>query len=216
MNYIENYKRDVKKEGIVDKKGRFDYISWAHAEKIANELDPDFDWNTSFEFLDLGLVEIEMKFKGKIRRHKYPILNNQNKPIEKPTSFDLNNAQMRGFAKLFSMMTGIGLSLFTGEDLQYLDNANKEPNKQQQSKGNKMHAEQQKGAKNGEQTANNVGLTPMQLLQNELKNKIKQHCTKNPSVQPKDVFSTLGITAKSTEEDITKAIEHMNDLLKGE
>lgn len=195
MNYIENYKRDVKKEGIVDKKGKYDYISWAHAEKIANELDPDFDWNTSFEFLDLGLVEIEMKFKGKIRRHKYPILNNQNKPIEKPTSFDLNNAQMRGFAKLFSMMTGIGLSLFTGEDLQYLDNTNKDPNKQPKPKGDK---------------------TPLQELQTQLKVRVSQYCAENIGAQPKDMFSTLKITANSTEEDLQRAIDYVEELRKGE
>ncbi len=183
FDYKENYKRDVKSEGIVDKKGRFDYISWAHAEKIANELDPDFDWNTSFEYLNLGLVEIEMQFKGKIRRHKYPILNNQNKPIPNPTSFDLNNAQMRGFAKLFSMMTGIGLSLFTGEDLKYLDNDN---------------------------------LTSLQELQTQLKIKVSQYCAENIGVQPKDLFSTLKITAKSTEEDLQKAINDIEDLIKGE
>lgn len=212
MNYIENYKRDVKKEGIVDKKGKYDYISWAHAEKIANELDPDFDWNTSFEFLDLGLVEIEMKFKGKIRRHKYPILNNKNKPIEKPTSFDLNNAQMRGFAKLFSMMTGIGLSLFTGEDLQYLDNTNKDPNKQPKPKSDKTPGKQNKTPQNG----NNKGITPLQELQTQLKVKVSQHCAKNIGVQPKDMFSTLKITANSTEEDLQRAIDYVEELRKGE
>lgn len=212
MNYIENYKRDVKKEGIVAKKGKYDYISWAHAEKIANELDPDFDWNTSFEFLDLGFVEIEMKFKGKIRRHKYPILNNQNKPIANPTSVDLNNAQMRGFAKLFSMMTGIGLSLFTGEDLQYLDNTNKDPNKQPKPKGDKTPTKQKQSSKNG----NNKGVTPLQELQTQLKVRVSQYCAENIGVQPKDMFSTLKITTKSTEEDLQRAIDYVEELRKGE
>jgi hypothetical protein len=67
--------------------------------------------------LEAGLVEVEMTFEDRTEKHTYPILNHMNKPIENPTAFDINNAQMRAFAKLFSMMTGFGLSLYTGEDL---------------------------------------------------------------------------------------------------
>lgn len=136
--YSENYKRDVKKEGIVEKKGQFDYISWSHAEKIANELDSEFNWvaiPNSFGSLNHdGLILIEMEFLGKKRRHYYPILDFKNKPIEKPTPFDINNAQMRGMAKLFSMMSGIGLSLFTGEDLRIYDEKARSTRKAQTEK----------------------------------------------------------------------------------
>lgn len=122
FNYELNYSRDVRKEGIVEKKQQFEYLSWSHCEKMANEMDENFDWcliKNEFDgsLLHNGMVLLQMTFKGKTREHYYPVLDFKNKPIEKPTSFDINNAQMRGFAKLFSMMTGVGLSIFTGEDL---------------------------------------------------------------------------------------------------
>ena len=121
--YKERYELDVKKEGIVDKKGRFDYISWSHCEKIGNLLADDFNWRL-VEYTDAYAL-VEMTFKGKTRTHAYPYLNNQNKSIDNPNHFDKNNAQMRGMSKLFSMMTGIGLSLYTGEDLTHLDKEDK-------------------------------------------------------------------------------------------
>lgn len=124
-NYKKNYERNVKKENLVEKKGKFDYISWANCEKIANELDDKFNWlllpDSNGNLNHNGFVLIKMEFLNKTRMHYYPILDFNNKPISNPTAFDLNNAQMRGMSKLFSMMSGIGLSLFTGEDLSIYD-----------------------------------------------------------------------------------------------
>lgn len=122
FSYKLNYSRDVNKEGIVEKKQSFSYISWSHCEKIANEMDENFDWcllknEVDGSLLHNGMVLVQMTFNGKTRKHYYPILDNRNKPIEKPSANDINSSQMRGFAKLFSMMTGVGLSIFTGEDL---------------------------------------------------------------------------------------------------
>jgi len=42
-DYEKNYLRNVKEEGIVEKKGKYNYISWSHCEKMGNELAEDFD-----------------------------------------------------------------------------------------------------------------------------------------------------------------------------
>ena len=113
--YDERYNFNVKEYGIVDKKGKFDYISWSYCEMIGNLLDDKFDWD--YIGMSNGMVIVKMMFQGKERQFYHPILDFRNKPIEKPNSFDINTGQMRAMSKLFSMMTGIGLSLYTGEDL---------------------------------------------------------------------------------------------------
>lgn len=103
---------------VVETKGsqlKLKYISWSHCEKMGNILDPAFDWNVEF---GEKMVKITMTINNKTRSHFYPYLDNVNKPIANPTNWDYNNAQMRGFAKLFSMMTGIGINIYTGEDIQ--------------------------------------------------------------------------------------------------
>ena len=97
------------------------YLSWAYAQKMGMELDPDFEWypeereDGSLNWH--GMVKITMIFKGKTRKLNFPILDSSNRAIVKnPDAFDINTAQMRGMAKLFSMMSGLGLNLYTGED----------------------------------------------------------------------------------------------------
>lgn len=126
INFNENYKIDYKKTKVVEKKGKFDYISWAHCQRMMKELDPDATWealwnNQTCSYNWDGFVTVKLTLFGKDYVHAYPILNNYNKSIENPNQFDINNAQMRGYAKLFSMVTGHGLSLFTGEDLSHMD-----------------------------------------------------------------------------------------------
>lgn len=147
FNFKENYKTKVEDLGIKKiKSGKFDYLSWSHCQKVMKELDPDSHYTMKFNettqsFIWGGFVRVEMSFNGEIHEHAYPVLDNNNNGImlvnnewhfvTKPTkanpepiikqavtSFDVNNAQMRGFAKVFSMVTGIGLSIFTGEDVE--------------------------------------------------------------------------------------------------
>ena len=118
--YEERYKIDVSE--IVEKKGRYDYISWSYCELIGNIIaEKNFAWNLMDIDKENGFVNVKIVIDDIERSHKYPILNNKNKPIDNPNSFDINNSQMRGHVKLFSMMTGIGLKLFTGEDLKQYD-----------------------------------------------------------------------------------------------
>lgn len=115
-----------------EKKGQFTYLSWAWAHDYLAKLDPNFDWWLhDFPAEGMGQIEypylatpagcfvrVTVRFRDKTRTHTYPILNNQNKPIpaDKLTSFDVNTAQMRGFAKCCALH-GLGLYIFSGEDL---------------------------------------------------------------------------------------------------
>ena len=49
-----------------------------------------------------------------------PVINHQNKPIPKPTSFDVNTAKMRCLVKCLAMY-GLGLYIYAGEDLPDID-----------------------------------------------------------------------------------------------
>ena len=108
------------------------YISWAIAQKIAKLFDANFKWiplkSENNSLIHDGMVLIQMTFLGITEEHYFPILDGSNKSILKPNSFDINTAQMRGMTKLFSMMSGFGLSLYTGEDIKNLDLTGQENN----------------------------------------------------------------------------------------
>ena len=126
------------------------YISWAYAQKLAKTFDPDFKWfpvkNENGSLVHSGMVLIEMTFLGGTEQHYFPILDAKNKAIANPNAFDVNTAQMRGMTKLFSMMSGFGLSLYTGEDIKNLDHAGENDNKIPAPKGdNKAKGEKKEG-----------------------------------------------------------------------
>ena len=127
---ITDFIEQKKVEGESKKTGKkysyvLDYISWAYAQKLAMSHDPDFDWfpiETEKGSLNHdGMVLITMTFLGKTKKHYFPILDGGNRAITNPNAFDINTAQMRGMTKLFSMMSGFGLSLYTGEDIKNLE-----------------------------------------------------------------------------------------------
>lgn len=141
-SYDERYKYNIDKavetKEIKYKSGKVSklkYLSWAYAQRIAKSLDNDFKWglvaNESGSCIHENTVIIEMTFEGKIEKLRYPILNNMNQPIANPTGADINNAQMRGMAKLFAMMSGIGLYLYTNEDIESIGEEGEEGEKQQ-------------------------------------------------------------------------------------
>ena len=116
--------KGTRKDGT-DYSFTLNYISWSHAQKIAKTLDPNFKWilikNINGSLVHDGMVLIEMTFLDSTEQHYFPILDAKNKAIANPNAFDINTAQMRGMTKLFSMMSGIGLILYTGEDIKNLD-----------------------------------------------------------------------------------------------
>jgi hypothetical protein len=107
----------------VEKKNGFSYLSWAWAHARMAELDPDFDWFpvefNGLPYLQMPggcMVKVTVRFQGRERSHLFPILDYKNKPIQEPSSFDVNTSIMRGFVKCVALF-GLGLYLYAGEDL---------------------------------------------------------------------------------------------------
>ena len=127
-DYIEKKTVKGKRKNGTEYSFTLSYLSWAYAQKIAKIFDPNFRWlpvkNESGSLNHGGMVLIEMTFLGVTEQHYFPILDAGNKAIANPNAFDINTAQMRGMAKLFAMMSGFGLKLYTGEDIKDIDFTN--------------------------------------------------------------------------------------------
>ncbi|MED1403828.1 DUF1071 domain-containing protein [Bacillus mycoides] len=107
----------------VEKKGRFSYLSWAWAVKKLREVDPTASWEVKrfdgvpYLKTDCGyFVEVEVTVQGLPLSQIHPILNNQNKPIAEPNSFDINTSIQRCLVKAIALH-GLGLYIYAGEDL---------------------------------------------------------------------------------------------------
>lgn len=84
-----------------------------------------------------------MTFQGVTARHYFPILDGANNAIHNPNCFDINTAQMRGMAKLFAMMSGFGLSLYTGEDINNIDCIGLNENESKSQKKGKEYTDEE-------------------------------------------------------------------------
>ena len=114
-------------KGKVEKKGRFDYLSWAYAWAIVKDKYPDSN-RTVYESAHTGLnyfsdgstayVKVGVTVKGVEHIDYLPIMDNQNRSVtqDKITSFMVNKAIQRSTVKAIGMH-GLGLSLWAGEDL---------------------------------------------------------------------------------------------------
>lgn len=114
-------------KGKVEKKGRFDYLSWAYAWAIVKDKYPDAN-RTVYESEHTGLnyfsdgntayVKVGVTVSGIEHIDYLPIMghNNQSLSIDKVTSFAVNKTIQRSTVKAIAMH-GLGLSLWAGEDL---------------------------------------------------------------------------------------------------
>ncbi|RQW19859.1 DUF1071 domain-containing protein [Bacillus sp. C1-1] len=116
---------DVSKH--VEKKGKFSYLSWAWAVDQLRRHDPNAKWEVKrfddkpYMKTDLGyFVEVEVTSNGIPMSQIHPVLNNFNKPIEKPTAFDINTSIQRCLVKAIALH-GLGLYIYAGEDLPMVD-----------------------------------------------------------------------------------------------
>ena len=116
---------ELKIGSLVEKKGKFSYLSWPHAVKHLRENYPDATWIVHenpqglpfFEVNAGAMVKVSIVLNDKTYTQWLPVLNYQNKPITEPNSFEINTSIMRCLAKAVGIATGIGLGLYSGEDL---------------------------------------------------------------------------------------------------
>ncbi len=111
----------------VEKKGGLDYLSWATAWSLLKKYYPksarkiyEHD-HTGLNFFTDGqtaYVKVGITVEGEEHIDMLPVMDYRNKSIsiDKMTSFDVNKTIQRATAKAIAMH-GLGISLWTGEDL---------------------------------------------------------------------------------------------------
>tara|TARA_Y100001963_G_scaffold143924_1_gene215403 strand:+ start:172 stop:750 length:579 start_codon:yes stop_codon:yes gene_type:complete len=116
------FKVDVGK--YIEKKGKFNYLSWAYAVQELKRVVPDARWGVTkaedgspFFKTECGyFVEVWVDVKGISLSQVHPVLDHRNNPIEKPNAFQINTSLQRALAKAIALH-GLGLYIFAGEDL---------------------------------------------------------------------------------------------------
>ncbi|BAU27606.1 uncharacterized protein DUF1071 [Aneurinibacillus soli] len=106
-----------------EKKGKFTYLSWAWAVDVLRKHDPTATWEVirfngvPFMSTDCGyFVEVAVTCHGITLSQIHPVLDNSNKPIAKPNTFQINTSIQRCLVKAIALH-GLGLYIYAGEDL---------------------------------------------------------------------------------------------------
>ena len=123
-------KIDVSK--FTEKKGQFNYLSWAYAVRELLKVCPDATWEvhlfenehgTKQPYMKNGTgsyVQVSVEVDGVVRSQIHPVLDHRNQPIENANAFQINTSIQRCLAKAIALH-GLGLYIFAGEDLPEAD-----------------------------------------------------------------------------------------------
>ena len=112
------------------RKGNFSYLSWSHAVAELSKIHPDATWEVKrfplpanldilVPYLETPLgyfVEVEVTINGLTRSQLHPVLDNKNKPVTKPDTFQINTSTQRALTKAIGLH-GLGLYIYNGEDI---------------------------------------------------------------------------------------------------
>ena len=136
MNTFEKLNKvDVSK--FTEKKGQFNYLSWAYAVRELLKVCPDATWEvhlfdnadgTKQPYMKNGTgayVQVSVNVNDVIRTQIHPVLDNRNQTIDTPNAFQINTSIQRCLAKAIALH-GLGLYIFAGEDLPEADDLTKD------------------------------------------------------------------------------------------
>ncbi|EOQ18638.1 DUF1071 domain-containing protein [Bacillus cereus] len=147
MNETKNYFTELASIDVgehVEKKGEFSYLSWSWAVDQLLKKHPDATWQVvrfgelPYMKTEIGyFVEVEVTVNQITRSQIHPVLDNYNKPIVKPTSFQINTSIQRCLAKAIALH-GLGLYIYSGEDIPQDD----EPKQVEKQPSSLPHQEQ--------------------------------------------------------------------------
>ena len=123
----------------IEKKGGFNYISWPYAVAQLRLAEPTATWEVRrFDGLpylvcEAGVfLEVAVTVQGICLSQIHPVLDNRNRPLQAPTSFDINTSIQRCLVKAI-VLHGLGLYIYGGEDVpQAANEPNVEPAAPQQ------------------------------------------------------------------------------------
>ena len=126
-NKKEHYFEILRKHNVsehMEKKGQFNYLSWAYAVEELRKLKPDATWRVikdengyPYTSPPAGhFVEVEVTVDDISLSQIHPVLDHRNQSIEQPNAFQINTSIQRCLAKAIALH-GLGLYIFRGEDL---------------------------------------------------------------------------------------------------
>ena len=116
MNYSEIRKVNVNEH--IEQKNGLNYLSWAWAVDQLLQLDPTATWSFGepARFGETLMVFCTVKAFGKDMCAQLPVMDYRNKAIANPDAMFVNTAMQRCLAKAIALH-GLGLYIYTGEDL---------------------------------------------------------------------------------------------------
>jgi len=114
-----------------EKKGQFTYLSWSWAVRELLKVAPDATWiihkfgetdnQQPYIKTEAGcFVQVTVYVNDVGRTQVHPVLDNRNQTIEKPNAFQVNTSIQRCLAKAIALH-GLGLYIYAGEDLPYVE-----------------------------------------------------------------------------------------------
>ena len=112
--------------GMIEKKGKLSYLSWAHALKSILKECPGVDYEVLIND-ELGLPVFGNKAMGwmvyttvtiadKTRKCWLPVMDHKNNAVLEPDMMQINKTAMRCLTKNLSMF-GLGIDIYAGDDL---------------------------------------------------------------------------------------------------
>lgn len=102
----------------IEKKGRFNYLSWSFAVAELMRLDPMASWefHEPQHFGQTMMVSCTLTAFDKPVYMWLPVIDHQNKAIKNPDAMAVNKAMMRCLVKAIAAH-GLGLYIYAGDDL---------------------------------------------------------------------------------------------------
>ena len=142
--------KDVDISKLAEQKGKYDYLSWAHAVREMLKVCPEATWEVH-EYEGMPYMQTTTGYYVKVsvtidditRAQIHPVLDNKNETIDTPNAFQINTSIQRCLAKAIALH-GLGLVLFAGEDLP--DNITEKQEKEFIKFANQVKDEQAKEA----------------------------------------------------------------------
>lgn len=141
----------------VERKGKFSYLSWSWAVDALRKASPTATWEVirfnglPFLSTDCGyFVEVAVTVDQITLSQIHPVLDNNNRPIQAPNSFQINTSIQRCLVKAIALH-GLGLYIYSGEDLPEVEESNVTPIYREEGKYSlqisKLNAAAKKGSK---------------------------------------------------------------------
>ena len=178
----------------VEKKGKFDYLSWAVCWDKLKEIDSNARYELA-QIIDTGqskMVHVQLHYENNgdelVHNEYLAVRDFRNQAVSNPDAAQVENTFRRAVAKAVSMATGFGLDLWINEDIRDLDYVPNSINGDMPVKG---------------------GITPEQRVKLDRLSR-SNHLSPQGKARVKAIMND----ANTSEEDAALRIEEINKVIK--